>query len=112
MAQEISSKKDGAQAPTQRKKYGQKPQKEGTPLFRKTNYILMIIGAIILVVGYLALTGGASDDPNKFSEAIFDTRRLVVAPILMLAGLVIEIVAIMWHPCKKKEEAAIESQQE
>ena len=74
------------------------------PLFRKVNYILMAVGVVILAIGYICLRGGGAETPNEFSEAIFDTRRLVVAPILMLTGLVIEIFAIMWHPRKKKEE--------
>lgn len=74
------------------------------PLFRKENYILMVIGVVVLFIGYICLSGGGSDDPSQFSEAIFDTRRLVVAPLLMLAGLVTEIFAIMWRPRKKKEE--------
>ena len=74
------------------------------PLFRKVNYILMAVGVVILAIGYICLRGGGAESPNEFSEAIFDTRRLVVAPILMLTGLVIEIFAIMWHPRKKKEE--------
>lgn len=76
------------------------------PLFRKVNYILMIIGVVILAIGYICLRGGGAESPNEFSDAIFDTRRLVVAPLLMLTGLVIEIFAIMWHPRKKKEETA------
>ena len=76
------------------------------PLFRKVNYILMAVGVVILAIGYICLRGGGAESPNEFSDAIFDTRRLVVAPILMLTGLVIEIFAIMWHPRKKKEETA------
>ena len=74
------------------------------PLFRKVNYILMAVGVVILVIGYICLRGGGAESPNEFSYALFDTRRLDVAPILMLTGLVIEIFAIMWHPRKKKEE--------
>ena len=84
--------------------YGKKAEKEKKPLFRMTNYILMIIGVVILFVGYVLLTGGGSDDPNQFNEAIFNTRRLVVAPITILFGLVLEIVAIMWRtPVRKKD---------
>jgi SNF family Na+-dependent transporter len=73
------------------------------PLFRKINYILMVMGVVILAVGYICLSGGGSEDPAVFSEKIFDTRRLVVAPILMLLGLLIEIVAIMYHPKQKRK---------
>lgn len=79
----------------------ERPKPKRPPLFRKVNYILMIAGIVVLVAGYLCLRGGAVDDPNTFNNEIFDTRRLVVSPILMLLGLVTEIVAIMWHPKQK-----------
>ena len=74
------------------------------PLFRKVNYILMGIGLVILIIGYLCLRGGAVEDPNTFNAEIFNKQRIVVAPVLMFLGLVIEIVAIMWHPRTKKED--------
>lgn len=98
MAQVISTKTE-----TKTPQYGRKTSTpKRPPLFRKLNFILMGVGAVILFIGYIALSGGASDDPAKFSEAIFDTRRLVVAPILILIGLVTEIFAIMWHPRNKE----------
>ena len=98
MAQVISTRTE-----TKTPQYGRKTSTpKRPPLFRKLNYILMGVGAVILFIGYIALSGGASDDPAKFSEAIFDTRRLVVAPILILIGLVTEIFAIMWHPRNKE----------
>ena len=98
MAQVISTKTENKTP-----QYGRKTSTpKRPPLFRKLNYILMGVGAVILFIGYIALSGGASDDPAKFSEAIFDTRRLVVAPILILIGLVTEIFAIMWHPRNKE----------
>lgn len=78
------------------------------PLFRKTNYILMGIGLVILIVGYILLYAPASPDPAVFDESIFDTRRLVVSPILMVLGLVIEVVAIMWHPKQNDKENVAE----
>ena len=70
------------------------------PLFRKINYILIGIGVLFLALGYILLSGGGSDDPEVFNPAIFDSRRLVVAPILMLIGLIVEIVAIMYRAKK------------
>lgn len=96
MAQVIQTEKKNANV------YGAKKQKKSLPLFGKMNYILMIIGVVILFVGYVTLTGGGSEDPTQFSEALFSTSRMVVAPILMLVGLVLEIVAIMYHPRSKK----------
>ncbi|MDR2970883.1 MAG: DUF3098 domain-containing protein [Bacteroidales bacterium] len=70
------------------------------PLFRKINYILIGIGVLFLAMGYILISGGGSDDPEVFNPAIFDSRRLVVAPILMFIGLIIEIVAIMYRAKK------------
>jgi hypothetical protein len=64
--------------------------------FGKINYILMAAGIILLALGYIFLSGGGSNDPNVFNPAMFDTRRLVVAPILIVLGFVVEIVAIMF----------------
>ena len=67
--------------------------------FGKVNYILMAAGLVLLAVGYILLSGGGSDDPNVFNPAMFDSRRLVLSPILIVLGFVVEIVAIMY---KKK----------
>lgn len=69
--------------------------------FGRVNYILMIAGLIVLALGYLLLSGGGSDDPNTFNPAMFDNRRLVVAPILIVAGFVVEILAIMYKGKKQ-----------
>ena len=70
-----------------------------TVVFGRTNYILVAVGIVLLVLGYILLSGGGSDDPNVFNPAMFDTRRLVVSPILIVLGFVVEIIAIMY---KKK----------
>jgi len=64
----------------------------------KENYKLMAIGFAIIVVGFILLSGGGSDDPNVFSEDIFSFRRLTIAPIVLLAGFIFEIYAIMKKP--------------
>lgn len=69
--------------------------------FRPVNYLLMIAGLVVLLIGYLLLSGGGSDDPFQFSDAIFNTRRLKVAPITLIIGFIIELFAIMYRPCKK-----------
>ena len=66
--------------------------------FGKENYRLLIIGLIVIAVGFLLMIGGGSDDPNVFSEDIFSFRRMTLAPILILAGYGIEIYAIMKKP--------------
>lgn len=66
--------------------------------FGKENYRLLIIGLVVIIVGFLLMIGGGSDDPNVFSEDIFSFRRMTLAPILILAGYIIEIYAIMKKP--------------
>ncbi|MCT4613334.1 MAG: DUF3098 domain-containing protein [Marinifilaceae bacterium] len=66
----------------------------------KENYKLMLIGFAIIIIGFALMTGGGSDDPNVFDESIFSTRRVVIAPIVVLAGFVFEIYAIMKKPKK------------
>lgn len=56
---------------------------------------LLIIGLIVMVSGYILMTGGGSDEPQVFNYAMFDFRRMVAAPIVIILGIVIEIVAIM-----------------
>ncbi len=56
---------------------------------------LMIAGLLVLAAGFLLLSGGGSDDPQVFNYAMFDARRLVAAPIVIIAGIVVEVVAIM-----------------
>ncbi|NLJ83182.1 MAG: DUF3098 domain-containing protein [Bacteroidales bacterium] len=72
--------------------------------FGKINYILMIVGIFVMGLGYYLLSGGGTDDPTAYSEAIFDTRRLYVGPIVLTIGIVIEFVAIMYRPAKKETE--------
>ncbi|MBK9388639.1 MAG: DUF3098 domain-containing protein [Bacteroidetes bacterium] len=62
------------------------------------NYKLLAIGFGIIVLGFLLMLGGKSDDPNKFSEEIFSFRRITLAPIVVLAGFIFEIWAIMKKP--------------
>jgi hypothetical protein len=66
--------------------------------FGKENYRLMLIGLAFIVVGFLLMVGGGSADPKVFNPEIFSFRRITLAPILILAGYVIEIFAIMKRP--------------
>lgn len=56
---------------------------------------LLIIGVLVMIAGYILMMGGNSGDPKVFSNDIFDFQRLVAAPIVILSGIVIEVVAIM-----------------
>ena len=64
----------------------------------------LLIGLIVMVSGYILMSGGGSDDPEVFNYAMFDFRRMVAAPIVIVLGIIIEIVAIMGAFGKKKEE--------
>ena len=66
--------------------------------FGKENYRLLLIGLAVILLGFLLMIGGGSDDPNVFSEDLFSFRRMTLAPILVLAGYIIEIYAIMKKP--------------
>jgi len=66
--------------------------------FNKQNYMLVIIGLVVLGVGLLLLIGGGSNNPKVFNNAIFNFQRLTLAPILILSGYIIEIFAIMRLP--------------
>lgn len=69
--------------------------------FGKENYRMLIIGVLIVVVGYCLMIGGGSDDPTKFNaNEIFSVRRITVAPIVILAGFVVVLLGIM----KKSKE--------
>jgi hypothetical protein len=66
--------------------------------FGKENYRLMLIGLALIAIGFLLMIGGGSTDPNKFNPEIFSFRRITLAPILILAGYVVEVFAIMKRP--------------
>ena len=68
------------------------------------NIRLMIAGVVVLAAGFLLLSGGGSSDPQVFNYDMFDWRRLVAAPIVIVAGIVVEIVAIMGKFPEKTEE--------
>jgi len=53
---------------------------------KQTNYQWLIIGIAILIVGYLLMSGGAAEDPTAFSDEIYSTRRITVAPLVVLLG--------------------------
>jgi len=64
----------------------------------KENYKLLLIGFAIIVLGFILMIGGGSDDPNVFNEDIFSFRRITLAPIIVLFGFMFEIYAIMKKP--------------
>jgi hypothetical protein len=71
---------------------------------QKENYLLLIIGFAIIMIGFLLMMGGKSDDPNVFNPEIFSFRRITLAPIVVLFGFVFEIWAIMKNPKTEKQD--------
>jgi membrane-bound ClpP family serine protease len=79
-------------------------EKESFALARE-NYILLIIGFAIIILGFVLMIGGKSEDPNVFNEEeIFSFRRITLAPIVVLAGFIFEIWAIMKKPKSNKNQ--------
>lgn len=68
-------------------------------LFGKENYKWMLIGLVVMAIGFFLMAGGKSPDPNVFNDKeVYSTTRITIAPILIIAGLIIEIFAIMKKP--------------
>jgi hypothetical protein len=66
-----------------------------TPLFGKENYRWMLVGIALVALGLILMAGGKSPDPNVFNkDEVYSFRRITLAPILILAGFVVEIFAI------------------
>ena len=64
-------------------------------IFGKQNYIYMAAGALLIALGLILMSGGSMPDPNTWdTDIIYGFRRTVLAPILIIAGLVVEIIAI------------------
>ena len=63
--------------------------------FGRSNYVWLGIGIAILMVGYLLMSGGGSDDPNVFDESIFSARRITLAPTVVLAGYGVIFYALL-----------------
>lgn len=68
--------------------------------FGRENYVLMLIGIVVIFIGFALMAGGGFDDPAVWNPEIFSARRITVAPIVVMIGFVIEVVAIV----KKSKE--------
>lgn len=68
-------------------------------LFDKDNYTWMIVGFLLIIIGFFLMAGGKSPDPTKFNyDEIYSFRRVTLAPILIMLGFVMEVYAIMKKP--------------
>ncbi|MFA9190540.1 DUF3098 domain-containing protein [Flavobacterium sp. FZUC8N2.13] len=69
-------------------------------LFDKINYKILLIGIGVIALGFILMSGGGSDDPNVYSDAIFNFRRIRLAPTTVLIGFGITVYAILKNPKK------------
>lgn len=83
---------------------GEKKRKEaakkGAFVFEKANYKFMLIGIGFILLGFILMAGGGSDDPNIFNPEIYSWRRIRLAPALILIGFGFEVYAILLNPKK------------
>jgi cell division protein FtsN len=70
--------------------------------FSRENYKLMIIGVVIIIIGFILMTGGKAENPQQFNPDVFSFRRITLAPVVVLAGFALEIYAIMKKPKEDK----------
>ncbi len=68
-------------------------------LFAKENYIWMIIGGVVVALGMILMAGGKNQNPDTFDvNVVYSTTRITIAPILIVAGLLVEVYAIFKTP--------------
>ena len=80
----------------------QQPQDSSRMAVSRKGLWLMVAGLAVMAAGFILLAGGGSKDPSVFNYEMFNFRRLVAAPVVIVAGLVVELVAIMgWFKDKK-----------
>ena len=72
--------------------------KEEKFLFQRENYILFGIGLAFIILGFILMTGGGSDNPQVYNEELFNSRRIILSPLLIVVGFVIEVFAILRRP--------------
>ena len=72
-----------------------------TFVFQRKNYIFMIIGLFFIAIGFILMSGGASEDPNVFNPEIYNFRRIRLSPTLVLIGFAIQVFAILTSSTKK-----------
>ncbi len=73
--------------------------KANNNLFTKENYVWMLAGLVVIALGFILMAGGKSADPKVFNaDDVYSTRRITIAPLLIILGFVLEIVGIMKKP--------------
>ncbi len=74
-------------------------EKISPSIFTKENYTWMLVGIVVMAIGMLLMSGGKNTDPNVFDQSkVYSATRITIAPLLILAGLAIEIFGIFKKP--------------
>lgn len=81
-----------------------KEQSKAEFIFGKKNYKFMFIGLALVVVGFVLMSGGGSDDPNVWNPDVFSWRRIRLAPTLVLIGFGFQVYAILLNPNKASKK--------
>ena len=81
------------------------PTKKFQMALHKENYILLAISFAIVVIGFILMMGGGSDNPEVFNEAIYGFQRTTLAPMIVLFGFIFAIYAIMKKPSVDKKQS-------
>lgn len=68
---------------------------EGRMPFTMKNYVMMLIGVVVIILGFVLMSGGGEHTVTEFDESIFSFRRITLAPIVVIAGFVVVGIAIM-----------------
>lgn len=66
--------------------------------FRKENYIILLVGVLVVILGFILMTGGGSGDPDIYNPEIFSFRRITLAPIVVLLGYALVMYSILKKP--------------
>jgi len=67
-------------------------------VFEKKGYLILLSGILLIIIGFILMSGGGSEDPKVFNPEIFSFRRITLAPLLVMLGFAVEIYAIMRKP--------------
>ena len=68
-------------------------------LFGKENYMWMLAGIVVIILGFILMAGGKSADPKVFDpKEVYSTTRITIAPLLIIIGFILEILGIMKKP--------------
>lgn len=93
----LDKTKSSASAPRAEKIFSAKTGQIDTNdfAFGRINYLIMLGGLFLIVLGYVLMAGGKSSTPQEFNPEIFSFQRITLAPLLVLAGLVVQVWAIV-----------------